>query len=59
MSLGDIVKDKAKVKQLAEASFKALDTNKSGGVEFDEFRVFIIYDPYKWLDKILKLEVDS
>ena len=24
-----------------------LDTNKSGGVEFDEFRVFIIWDPYK------------
>ena len=24
-----------------------LDTNKSGGVEFEEFKVFIIYDPYK------------
>ena len=24
-----------------------LDTNKSGGVEFEEFRVFICEDPYK------------
>ena len=24
-----------------------LDTNKSGGVEFEEFRVFICVDPYK------------
>lgn len=24
-----------------------LDTNKSGGIEFDEFRVFICWDPYK------------
>ena len=24
-----------------------LDTNKSGGIEFEEFKVFIIYDPYK------------
>ena len=24
-----------------------LDSNKSGGVEFEEFKTFIIYDPYK------------
>ena len=24
-----------------------LDTNKSGGIEFEEFKVFIIYDSYK------------
>ena len=31
------------------AIIKALDTNESGAVEFEEFKNFIIYDPYKWL----------
>ena len=29
------------------AIIKALDSNGSGAVEFDEFKSFIIYDPYK------------
>jgi len=29
------------------AIIRALDTNESGAVEFEEFKNFIIYDPYK------------
>ena len=29
------------------AIISALDSNGSGAVEFDEFKTFIIYDPYK------------
>jgi Ca2+-binding EF-hand superfamily protein len=34
-------------KKYVNALIRELDINKSGMLEFDEFRRFIIYDPYK------------